>query len=286
MASRKQRTKSFHVRGKINARRLGLTLLGIVAVLALIFAFRAYKAANDLANGKPFDHLPALRSDLQKGKVNLQKPIIDLSAFQPHTAINYDQLASQVSGVIVRVQHGTKQTPSSTINSDGSDTQFKYHITQFQARGIPVAVYAYVDGNSISAMKAQAKAFFKNASPYQPTFYWLDAETLSMKDINDGLVAYRDELISLGVPASRIGIYSNVAFFVENGIETSNFATSWVASYGLDNGSFSGKAATTFPFALQQYTSKGNLEGYSGNLDLSRASSQAAYAQIFLGKSS
>ncbi|MDR0297228.1 MAG: glycosyl hydrolase family 25 [Streptococcaceae bacterium] len=260
-------------------------ILAILMLLGGILGFRAWQSAQTLENGAPFSKLPALKSEFSMGTFDLKKPVVDLSAFQAHTAIDYDKLSGAISGAIVRVQHGTKQTASATITSAGVDTQYKYHMTQLQSRGIPVAAYAYVDGKSTADMIAQAKAFYENAKAYQPTFYWIDAEAVSMTNLNAGLLAYKNELVKLGVPATKIGLYSYAAFISENKLITGNFSAIWVASYGLtDDGTYTAATGLSYPFVLQQYTAKGTLSGYSGALDLDRLSSQAAYNQIFLGK--
>ncbi len=106
------------------------------------------------------------------------KPIIDVSAWQRPEDINYDTLSANISGVIVRVQSGSHTTKeNSATDANGMDKAYKTHIEEFQSRGIPVAVYAYVTGNSIESMQNEAKTFYEAVASYKPTFYWLDVET-------------------------------------------------------------------------------------------------------------
>ena len=59
-------------------------------------------------------------------KIDLTKPIIDLSGWQLPSEIDYDQLAKNVSGVIVRIQSGsyTKKENAATY-ANGLDKAYK-----------------------------------------------------------------------------------------------------------------------------------------------------------------
>ena len=63
---------------------------------------------------------------------------------------------------------------------------------------IPVAVYAYVAAKDKKEMEKEAEEFYKAASPYKPTYYWLDVEEKTMKDMNAGVEAFRAKLQALG----------------------------------------------------------------------------------------
>lgn len=68
---------------------------------------------------------------------------------------------------------------------------------EFQKRNVPVAVYSYALGRSTKEMKEEARTFYKNAAPYNPTYYWIDVEEATMKDMNKGVTAFREELKNL-----------------------------------------------------------------------------------------
>lgn len=127
------------------------------------------------------------------------KPIIDVSAWQRPSEIDYDTLSKNISGAIVRIQSGSHTKNENTAtDKNGLDKSFDTHIKEFQARNIPVAVYAYVTGNSIENMREEARSFYKAANKYKPTFYWLDVEEYTMDDMNAGVEAFRKELETLG----------------------------------------------------------------------------------------
>ncbi|GAB2024617.1 glycoside hydrolase family 25 protein [Lactovum odontotermitis] len=268
------------MRKKFTAKSLIILLVALIAGFALIFFVRSNVKHEP---GQAYQTLPDLRTDLTKGEADLTaKPVIDLSAFQPYKSIDYTKLAKNISGAVVRVQDGTKAAKSATVNADGSDPAFKYHMTGLQAQGVPVAVYAFANAASVKEMKAEAKAFYERAKAYQPTYWWVDVESASMADLNTGVEAFRAELESLG--AKNIGIYSRDNFLTENKIDTGKFDAMWLAYYGQTNDGSYTKLDTARSFQMQQYTDQGKMSGYTATLDLNRVLSQAGYEKIFLNK--
>ncbi|MDO5078421.1 MAG: glycoside hydrolase family 25 protein [Streptococcus minor] len=195
------------------------------------------------------------------------KPIIDVSGWQLPSEIDYDTLSQNISGVIVRVQSGSHTTKDNNASdANGLDKAYKTHIKEFQARGVPVAVYAYVTGNSIQSMEQEATSFYKAAYKYKPTFYWLDVEEKTMEDMNAGVEAFRAKLASLG--AENIGIYIGTYFMEEHSISTDNFDSVWIPTYGTDSGYYNAAPKTDLDYDLHQYTSQGRLNGFKHALDL------------------
>lgn len=195
------------------------------------------------------------------------KPIIDLSAWQRPEEIDYDTLAKNISGAIIRIQSGSYTTKeNSATDANGLDKAYQTHIEEFQSRGIPVAVYAYVTGDSIESMKKEAKTFYDAASPYNPTYYWLDVEEKTMEDMNAGVEAFRQELENLG--AKKIGIYIGTYFMEEHSITTDQFDSIWIPTYGTNSGYYDAAPNTDLDYDLHQYTSRGYLNGFPHHLDL------------------
>lgn len=192
--------------------------------------------------------------------MSIPQPIIlDISEWQPPSSINYDTLAKQIKGVIVRVQFG----------SNYIDKHYKTHLTEFKKRGIPVAVYAWVRGTSIWDMEKEATDFYNRAKAYNPTMWWLDAEEQSMSDMRSGIEAYRKKMKSLG--AKKVGLYIANHLYSKFNLDTTKFDAIWVPAYGTNNGQYSGYNPTsTNNYHLHQYTDKGRLSGYNGYLDLNR----------------
>ena len=185
--------------------------------------------------------------------------ILDISEWQVPSAINYDKLAKAIDGAIVRIQYGSNYT----------DKHYKTHIAEFQKRGIPVAVYAWVRGSSNADMEVEAADFYNRAKAYNPTFWWLDVEEKSMSDMRTGVERYRAKLKSLG--AKKVGAYIANHLYASFNLDTSKFDGIWIPTYGSNNGQYNGSNPTaTSNYDIHQYTSNGKLDGYSGALDLNR----------------
>lgn len=196
-------------------------------------------------------------------------PIIDVSGWQLPNEIDYDTLSQNISGAIVRVYGGSQiSKDSNAAYTTGIDKSFKTHIKEFQKRDVPVAVYSYALGKSVKEMKNEAKTFYENASPYKPTFYWIDVEEATMSDMNKGVQAFLSELKRLG--AEKVGIYIGTYFMTEQEISVDGFDAVWIPAYGSDSGYYDAAPQTDLDYDLHQYTSQGYLGGFDSALDLNQ----------------
>lgn len=196
-------------------------------------------------------------------------PIIDVSGWQLPNEIDYDTLSQNISGAIVRVYGGSQiSKDSNAAYTTGIDKSFKTHIKEFQKRDVPVAVYSYALGKSVKEMKNEARTFYENASPYKPTFYWIDVEEATMSDMNKGVQAFLSELKRLG--AEKVGIYIGTYFMTEQEISVDGFDAVWIPAYGSDSGYYDAAPQTDLDYDLHQYTSQGYLGGFDSALDLNQ----------------
>lgn len=196
-------------------------------------------------------------------------PIIDVSGWQLPEEIDYDTLSHNISGAIVRVYGGLQITAhNNAAFTTGIDKSFKKHIKEFQKRDVPVAVYSYALGRSAKEMREEARAFYKNAAPFNPTYYWIDVEEVTMKDMNKGVKAFREELKKLG--AENVGLYIGTYFMAEQEISTKGFDAIWIPTYGSDSGYYEAAPNTTLDYDLHQYTSQGYINGFNHPLDLNQ----------------
>lgn len=196
-------------------------------------------------------------------------PIIDVSGWQLPEEIDYDTLSHNISGAIVRVYGGSQITAhNNAAFTTGIDKSFKKHIKEFQKRDVPVAVYSYALGRSAKEMREEARAFYKNAAPFNPTYYWIDVEEVTMKDMNKGVKAFREELKKLG--AENVGLYIGTYFMAEQEISTKGFDAIWIPTYGSDSGYYEAAPNTTLDYDLHQYTSQGYINGFNHHLDLNQ----------------
>ena len=212
------------------------------------------------------------------------RPIIDISGWQLPSEIDYDVLSQNVGGVIVRVHSGAQaKKENAATHLNGLDKSYKTHIQEFQKRNIPVAVYAYVAAKDKKEMEKEAEEFYKAASPYKPTYYWLDVEEKTMKDMNAGVEAFRAKLQALG--AKNIGLYIGTYFMEEHSISTDKFTALWIPTYGFDDGYYNAAPDTNTEYDLHQYTSQGQLNGFSHYLDLNQIAptqdQEAIYRKLF-----
>ena len=108
---------------------------------------------------------------------NLDKPIIDVSGWQRPEEINYDTLSQNISGVIVRVHNGGQHTETNNAAyANGVDKAHINHISEFQKRNVPVAVYAYLAGTSKEKWKKLLRFSTTLLLHINPSYYWLDVE--------------------------------------------------------------------------------------------------------------
>ena len=180
------------------------------------------------------------------------KPILDISFYQRPDAINYDLLAEQVSGVILRACYSVYK-----------DTAFERHYQEFTSRGIPVGAYHYIIGNA--EIKAQVDAFNIAVGLKDMRLgCWIDVE-----DTRPGTRLYRQNVLDYAELQPDMGIYTSKGAW--NAIMGGAYLSTrklWVAHY------------TTNPYPLiptgwdswwlWQFTSSGRLAGYAGNLDTNR----------------
>ena len=212
---------------------------------------------------------PTTTSTSETDEEFVLNPIIDVSGWQLPNEIDYDTLSQNISGAIVRVYGGSQiSKDSNAAYTTGIDKSFKKHIKEFQKRNVPVAVYSYALGKSVKEMKNEARTFYENASPYKPTFYWIDVEEATMSDMNKGVQAFLSELERLG--AEKVGIYIGTYFMTEQEISVDGFDAVWIPAYGSDSGYYDAAPQTDLDYDLHQYTSQGYLGGFDSALDLNQ----------------
>lgn len=212
---------------------------------------------------------PTTTSTSETDEEFVLNPIIDVSGWQLPNEIDYDTLSQNISGAIVRVYGGSQiSKDSNAAYTTGIDKSFKKHIKEFQKRNVPVAVYSYALGKSVKEMKNEARTFYENASPYKPTFYWIDVEEATMSDMNKGVQAFLSELKRLG--SEKVGIYIGTYFMTEQEISVDGFDAVWIPAYGSDSGYYDAAPQTDLDYDLHQYTSQGYLGGFDSALDLNQ----------------
>ncbi|MDY2963369.1 MAG: glycoside hydrolase family 25 protein [Streptococcus dysgalactiae] len=245
-------------------------LLAMVLIIGKLHANQVKQKELEQAKGNiPIATSSSTKPSTSETEDFVLNPIIDVSGWQLPEEIDYDTLSHNISGAIVRVYGGSQITAhNNAAFTTGIDKSFKKHIKEFQKRDVPVAVYSYALGRSAKEMREEARAFYKNAAPFNPTYYWIDVEEVTMKAMNKGVKAFREELKKLG--AENVGLYIGTYFMAEQEISTKGFDAIWIPTYGSDSGYYEAAPNTTLDYDLHQYTSQGYINGFNHPLDLNQ----------------
>ena len=194
------------------------------------------------------------------------KPIIDISFYQAPSTLDYNLIAENVSGVILRACYGIWK-----------DTAFDRHYQEFTSRGVPVGAYHYIIGSA--SIQAQADAFNVAVGLKDMRLgCWIDVE-----DTRAGTRLYRDQVLVYAEEQPDMGIYTSKGAW--NSIMGGAYLTDrklWVAHY----------TANPYPLMptgwdswwLWQFTSSGRLPGYAGNLDTNRFNGDDADFAAWVGE--
>ena len=193
------------------------------------------------------------------------KPIIDISFYQAPSAIDYDLLAENVSGVILRACYGIWK-----------DTAFDRHYAEFTARGVPVGAYHYIIGSQ--SMQAQADAFNVAVGLKDMRLgCWIDVE-----DTRPDTRLYRQNVLEYAERQPDMGIYTSKSKW--QSIMGGTYLTDrklWVAAYGYTKPPMPTGWTSWW---LWQHTSSGRLPGYAGNLDCNHFFGNDAVFAVWIGE--
>ena len=196
--------------------------------------------------------------------------IVDMSRYQPSTAINWPVFSQQILMLILRVQYGSLKP----------DEEYPNHVANALKYNIPFYTYAFPHFVSVNDARVEARDAVKRQHKNSLGMA-IDIESEYDKDGNpigitklsktirlDGIKAYVDELRKQGV--KKVGAYIGHNVYKAWGIDSivDLFDFTWIPRYGRNNGE--PDIRPDFPCDLWQYTSKGKLKGYNKYLDLNK----------------
>lgn len=223
--------------------------------------------------------------DALKKQINQGQPpehigkIIDVSEWQG--VIDWNAvIKDDVSLSIIRVQDG----------SSHQDLKYMENIQKCISAGGKYAVYAYFRAVSTADAQQEAQDFYDRvqrvvAGKQQPIFYALDIESVEMGGsasmMRAGVEAYMNKLNALGIPDSKIVLYIADHLYDQFNLNVARPGAIWIPSYGLDDGTLANSTKPTHPCDLHQYTSKGSVNGITGNVDMNAEPSDR-FKQAFL----
>lgn len=190
---------------------------------------------------------------------------IDISTWQKPALINYDILAKEIDFAILRVGY----TGSATGRSYAKDAEFETHYAQLSKRGVPIGVYWFARSVSPEIAVQEANEVLKHIRGKKIEFpiYYDTEDNVYQRPAGRAAVtaaakAFCEHIEKAGY---YVGIYASASWFrtMLDMSQLSQFDT-WVAHYGVQQPGYS-------PAGMWQYTDKGRLPGYSGDLDLNIA---------------
>lgn len=190
---------------------------------------------------------------------------IDVSKYQP--SINWDSVkASGIDFVIIRC--GYRGASTGVLIED---PYFKSHIKGAKSVGLKVGVYFFSTALSEAEAVEEASMCAALCSGYGLNYpVFLDVEsssrpgynTLSASERTANIQAFCKTISSAGYTP---GLYANKTWLSEK-INTGSLSCKiWLAQYRAEGPTYSGR------YDIWQYTSKGSVNGISGNVDMNRS---------------
>lgn len=193
----------------------------------------------------------------------IQNEIIDISRYQEPSQINYNTLAQNTNGVILRAGISA-YTPIQYLH----DLHFEHHYAQLRARNVPMGAYYYSRAMNVTQARLEADKTLELIAGKQFEFpIWFDMEensvrsTLTRQQMTDIAKAYLQRVEDAGY---YVGFYSYHDWFKDHIYmdQLSDFDF-WVAK--TEGG------RPDFRHGLWQYTHTGSIAGLNGNVDKNRA---------------
>lgn len=188
----------------------------------------------------------------------MSKNGIDLSTYQRN--VNYLSLkASGIDFAIIRSGFGK--------NSSQKDNLFEEHYAGLHYVGIPIGIYhySYLTSEENAVLEARnCLEFIKNKDIELPVF--LDVEEgrsarLGKEKLTNAIILFCEEIEKHGLKA---GVYASLNYF-NNYIDVQKIIDKgykiWLAQYYKE-------PTASFKIDFWQWTSKGNVHGIEGNVDL------------------
>lgn len=184
--------------------------------------------------------------------------IIDVSYWQRHDWMNYEVLAGQIDGVILRAAYGTAK-----------DTRLDLHYQGFTRAGVPVGVYHYIIGNYPGSLQAETLKRAIDGKELK-LGVWVDVE-----DRREGTRLTRNVTLDYVTAAEKftqrpLGVYTGGYAWDELiGTPLLSNRLLWIANYGVSK-PYLPRTGGWSNWHLWQHTDKGRLPGYPSSLDLNR----------------
>ena len=160
------------------------------------------------------------------------------------------------------------------------DTQFEANWSGCEVAGMTIqGVYNYSYATTVEKAKTDAKKVVSILGKYRHPMVWLDVEDSVQKNLGQKLIdiikAYGEVIRSAGM---EFGVYTGKSFYesyIKKYQEQVKDIPFWIARYPTDKVmEVSSNPATNYKPAVHpimygwQYSSKGKVDGVSGNVDM------------------
>jgi GH25 family lysozyme M1 (1,4-beta-N-acetylmuramidase) len=199
--------------------------------------------------------------------------ILDISQYQ--TVTDWEAIRARAAFLILRAGLRS-QTATGALKRDSKFDEFAQACN---ARGIPFGAYWFVRSGTVAGAKEEAAAFVEYASAYAPKFWMADAEvgTLNKASI-EAFVAETKRLAG----TDRVGAYIAHHRYKSYGVDAGKLAFVVLPRYGANTGEVDKLPAYTCD--LHQFTSRGRVEGITGNVDMNRITGAGKTIAWFRGE--
>ena len=198
----------------------------------------------------------------------MTKPIIDVSKFNGR--IEWPEVKPHIQRSIIRLGYRGWGARGALVVDD----RFHYNVRSCIYESIPWDVYYFPQEISEGEVATAVDFICKTLSEYpEPGTIWLDSEYANGGSGRGDRISAHKRSVLLGMMRSflenssrkyRVGLYCSDAWFKDNiNNDIAGFKNLWIARYSEN------PPRNTDSWELWQYTSKGELLGIKGKVDLS-----------------
>lgn len=220
-------------------------------------------------------------------KTAVYTKVVDMSEHQNPVAINYDVFAKEIDGAILRSSITTFKEDEETGEKSyylRRDLTVDAHYQNLNARNVPIGFYHYSRATNVEEATKEANYvldYIRGKNISLPIFLDMEDNMRQAKVSREELSRVADTFLNIMKRNGYVaGIYSYPHFAKSHlNREVRNRGNFWIADY--DGVGFTGYTDTEFD--IWQYTHKGRIAGYSGNLDVN--SLYRDYPLLIKGKS-
>lgn len=169
--------------------------------------------------------------------------------------------ANGIEVAIIRTSYGTKKT----------DDKALYNIEQALKNGVEIGVYHFIYADTKEEVERNAEKFYEVCKPYLKQIThgcWCDWEydtdkrngyRFNKEQRTELVKVFCEKCKQLGMP--DVGVYANPDYLLTKFGDLSAYPL-WIAKYGKK------PSTSQWKFIIWQYSSKGNVSGIKGAVDL------------------